>query len=100
VSQAVRADTFLFLKGLPMEMLVVWVTLAVTAVVQGLALWCLLHYFARAGQRDCGLMSASVLAVSLAVSLVLLLPADVSVVSNLGDIVADDDLELEGKLRA
>jgi hypothetical protein len=45
-------------------------------------------------------MSASVLAVSLAVSLVLLLPADVSVVSNLGDIVADDDLELEGKLRA
>ena len=95
-----RADTFLFLKGLPMEMLVVWVTLAVTAVVQGLALWCLLHYFARAGQRDCGLMSASVLAVSLAVSLVLLLPADVSVVSNLGDIVADDDLELEGKLRA
>jgi hypothetical protein len=34
------------------------------------------------------------------VSLVLLLPADVSVVSNLGDIVADDDLELEGKLRA
>ena len=45
-------------------------------------------------------LSTSLMHVSLAVSLVLLLPADVSVVSNLGDIVADDDLELEGKLRA
>ena len=83
-----------------MDMLVVWATFGATVLVQGIAVWCLLCYYGRSGYRGCGLMSVATVAVSLALALVMLLPADVAVVSNLDDIVADDDLELEGKLRA
>jgi hypothetical protein len=80
--------------------LVVWVALASTLLVQGIAVWGLLCYYGRSGYRGCGLMFVAWLAVNFALALVMLLPADVSVVSNLDDIVGDDDLELDGKLRA
>lgn len=78
----------------------VWGTLGATVLVQGIVAWCLLSYYGRSGYRGCGLMSVATLAVTLALGLVMLLPADVAVVSNLDDIVGDDDLEVEGKLRA
>ena len=68
--------------------------------VQALVVWVILHYYGRQGQRDCGLMTVSVLVVTLTLGLVMLLPADVYIVSHLDDIINNDDLELDGKLRA
>ena len=82
-----------------MDELWVWVMWGAAALAQGLAVCYFFGYYGRPGSRDCVLMTVATLAVAAALGALMLLPVDTFIVSNLGDILDNPELELEGRLR-